>query len=281
MSFAQAPALAAEAAVCRSCSAARNGAYCSACGERAVDPHDLTVSHFLHQALHELLHVDGKIFRTLKTLIAHPGKLTADYFEGRRLPYVNPLRLLLVLFAVYVFLYTYTEKTSMYNIRNLAKKGASTEALLQQMAKKHNTNPEAVSEAIENDFHHAMGWTMLMLPILIGAGLQLVYRRRYYVEQLVFAIHLTAFVLCWAVIVYPVVLVVGLPRLTQGGVLTGTTLLLVASYLFLASRRFYGESRRATIAKSIYGMIIFYASNMFFFLASFVYAVRHVMHYGK
>ena len=53
--------------------------------------HDLA-----HDVVHEFLHVDSKIFRTVKLLLLKPGFLTREYFEGRRVRYVSPLRLYLV-----------------------------------------------------------------------------------------------------------------------------------------------------------------------------------------
>lgn len=50
---------------------------------------------------HEILHVDGKIFRSVWTLLARPGVLTSDYFEGRRVRWISPIRLYLIFSLVY------------------------------------------------------------------------------------------------------------------------------------------------------------------------------------
>jgi len=71
------------------------GKYCATCGQKDQPlPPDL--HHFLHDVTHELLHLDGKILQSLKLLIFAPGRLTIDYWDGRRAGQVTPLRLYLV-----------------------------------------------------------------------------------------------------------------------------------------------------------------------------------------
>ena len=50
----------------------------------------------MHELTHEILNVDGKIFRSLRLLLTRPGFLTREIFAGRRASYVSPLRLYLV-----------------------------------------------------------------------------------------------------------------------------------------------------------------------------------------
>ena len=52
--------------------------------------------------MHELLHVDGKIFRSVRLLLMRPGLLTHEYFRGRRARYISPIRLYLI-FSVAFF----------------------------------------------------------------------------------------------------------------------------------------------------------------------------------
>lgn len=82
-------------ATCPNCGTLRAGSFCSKCGQKAM-PLRPTLNYFVHELTHELAHVDSKIFRSLRLLIASPGFLTREIFAGRRASYVSPLRLYLV-----------------------------------------------------------------------------------------------------------------------------------------------------------------------------------------
>jgi len=79
---------------CPNCGALRIGAYCAVCGQKAV-PLNPTLKYFVHELTHELLHLDGKIFRSVRLLLTRPGFLTREIFRGRRASYISPIRLYL------------------------------------------------------------------------------------------------------------------------------------------------------------------------------------------
>lgn len=87
-------------AFCYNCGLRLAGAFCANCGQK-VQELDPTLKHFLHDLTHELLHVDGKIFKSVWTLLARPGVLTREYFEGRRVRWISPIRLYLVFSIAY------------------------------------------------------------------------------------------------------------------------------------------------------------------------------------
>jgi hypothetical protein len=87
--------MAATPSTCLNCGAALTGAYCARCGQKAVNP-DPTLEGFIHETTHELVHWDGKIPATLKTLFLRPGILTVDFLEGRRARWLMPLRVYLI-----------------------------------------------------------------------------------------------------------------------------------------------------------------------------------------
>lgn len=80
---------------CRSDNDAAAG-YCPQCGERRLRPHDLSLLALLEQAFESVAHYDGRIFRSVRTLLARPGALTAEYMAGARRPWVGPFQLFLV-----------------------------------------------------------------------------------------------------------------------------------------------------------------------------------------
>lgn len=89
--------------VCANCHAPLSGEYCAACGQRH-EPHIHTVAHFAGEAFESISHADSRLWRTLWYLFARPGFLTREFFAGRRVAYLPPFRLYLVLsLAVLLF----------------------------------------------------------------------------------------------------------------------------------------------------------------------------------
>ena len=84
---------------CLNCGTPLQGAFCAACGQRAVPPNP-TVRELAGDAWHELSGYDGRIMSTIRGLV-RPGFLTREYLEGRRAHYVPPVRLYLVVSVVY------------------------------------------------------------------------------------------------------------------------------------------------------------------------------------
>ena len=86
-------------ATCGNCGATTGGAYCPVCGQDTkVEPP--TVAEYLRELLEHFVHLDGKLCRTVGTLLFLPGKLPEDYLANKRARYVKPLKLYFSAIAV-------------------------------------------------------------------------------------------------------------------------------------------------------------------------------------
>lgn len=89
--------------VCRKCHALAEHTYCPACGQ-ATALHPPSVGEFIHEFLGHYVAFEGPLWRTVGALLLTPGRLTVEYFAGRRQRDIPPLRLYLtfslILFAV-------------------------------------------------------------------------------------------------------------------------------------------------------------------------------------
>jgi hypothetical protein len=86
--------------VCANCGQPLAGEYCAACGQRH-EPHVHTVGHFAGEAFESISHADSRVWRTLLYLLTKPGYLTREFFEGRRVRYLPPFRLYLVISVLF------------------------------------------------------------------------------------------------------------------------------------------------------------------------------------
>src|SRR3954463_7588322 len=80
---------------CANCGAALHGPFCAACGQ-AVKPLDPPVRHFIGEFAQEFFDVDNRVLRSFRQLLLSPGFLTREHVEGRRAPWLSPLKLYLL-----------------------------------------------------------------------------------------------------------------------------------------------------------------------------------------
>lgn len=81
---------------CENCGSPLFGEHCYACGQ----PTKGLIRQFsdiLGDFFDTVLNIDARIFRTLGPLLAHPGRLSLEYFAGHRVRYVSPVRLFVFL----------------------------------------------------------------------------------------------------------------------------------------------------------------------------------------
>lgn len=90
-----------EPALCANCEAVLHGRWCHACGQRRSEPGDRTLRHLVGQAAEALTDLDSRFWRSLRTLMLQPGRLSADYLAGRRQRWLSPISLFLLANLVY------------------------------------------------------------------------------------------------------------------------------------------------------------------------------------
>ncbi len=241
-------------AKCTNCGADSADVYCPRCGEKQPGHHDLGVSHFAHEVFHELAHVDSKLFKTLRDLITKPGFLTQEYFAGRKSRYIPPLRLFLILFALQFLAFTVYTPAAMYRVASFEKfdKAGALTKLLEKGAHKRHLTREEYEQRVDERWHK--NYSLLQLLNILGAALvlKLLHRRRYLGEHLVFAAHFLAFSYIVALIVdWPVYAVAGFHPGPVQKVVSAITIGILLVYLFIAQRRFYGNSRASTAFKTV------------------------------
>jgi hypothetical protein len=81
----------------------RPNEFCPRCGQQNHEL-SLSIGHVVEETLEGLFHFDGKVFRTAKLLLFKPGELTKQFLEGKRMPYVPPIRLYVFLSFIFFFL---------------------------------------------------------------------------------------------------------------------------------------------------------------------------------
>lgn len=219
---------------CLDCGAPVVGAYCQQCGQRH-EAGVLPLRSFFADIAADVFSIDGRLLRTVRPLLTHPGFLTNEYLAGRRSRYVPPFRLYLAISVVYLFV--------------LATSGASKFFFFYI----RGADPQFAQ------FVRLLPRLMFLLLPAFAVLLAALYRGRLYVAHLVFALHYHAF----AFLVLPVdaLLDARLNRIQSvhelswvgilGLITAGFVQLWVLIYLAKALRRVYGGSRLMTLIKTV------------------------------
>ncbi|CAN7178694.1 DUF3667 domain-containing protein [Massilia sp. LjRoot122] len=110
-----------HADACKNCGTATHGNYCHQCGQPA-HVHVPSAREFLHEFLGHYVALEGKLWKSLALLLFKPGFLSREYIEGRRVRYVEPLRLYLTFSIIFFALF----KLSAVDIINIGNGRDST-----------------------------------------------------------------------------------------------------------------------------------------------------------
>jgi hypothetical protein len=268
--------------ICVTCGQEAHGNFCVHCGEKRRNDHDFSLRHVLEEAAEAFFHVDSKIFLTLKTLVTKPGKLTADFFLGRRKPYMSPLQTFFVCNLLFFILQPLTgleilaPPLRVFEGNDFIGKTA-TRLVDRRLAKEHlsRTNPEQFKEFTERFdrvAHLQAKSLILVLAPMLAVVLAILNfgRRRYFSEHIIFSLHAYAWWLLWLLANLVILaLVVVLPLLAGRHInlayfdYAATSLEFggFGAYLFFAVRRFYQDKIIPAAAKAV--VLTFCAYQLF------------------
>lgn len=198
------------------------------------DRNVVTLREFVAEFWDQLTNLESRFFLSLRHLIFQPGRLTSAYLEGDRDTYARPLRLFIVVNVLFFFLgpvlSVFNNDAASYThgpFGHLAK------AAIESQAARSGLDPKVYFERIDTDIRNRAGSMVFITVPIFACFLKLGWRRRHFVEHLIFAVHyLSAFLI--------VMLLVGL--LFQ---LDGRAILLLPFFLlpatFIALDRVYAS----------------------------------------
>jgi Protein of unknown function (DUF3667) len=245
-----------ELIACPSCGAWRMERYCGRCGEKRHTDHDVSIRHYLAELMETITHLDSKVLRALWALLRWPGSLSADYFAGRRVRFVTPLRLFVLLSVVYFFsnsIFPYnaftTPLATQLHMNNFYPGFAATQVAA---AMQHKGLDYAALEHAYNARTEILSKTMVFVLIPVFAvvfGALLASKRRYFSEHLIVATHFWSFALLLIGVFIPLLMAaviwlggrLGAPPGSPSADIIPTTVLQLsfAAYLFVMLRRVY------------------------------------------
>ena len=124
---------------CENCGAELQGHWCAQCGQPAIE-YRRSFRYVVADLLNEFLNWDSKFFTTIALLILKPWRLTNEFLAGKRVRYVNPLRLYLLASILFFFAVNFGAKGINFDASKL---GPKDRADLEAEFKKENLPPAA------------------------------------------------------------------------------------------------------------------------------------------
>jgi hypothetical protein len=253
---------------CKSCGQRFEGNFCNHCGEKFLVANDRTFKTFLNNFLLALTVTDSKFIKTLWMVIRHPGKLSAEYVEGRRVNHFRPLQLFFVLNLFY-FLFPVLQlfNTSLYTQMNLQPHRRLARYLVHE---KIGTDPLALQgySLAYNDKSTSLAKLLIIIFVLLACiPMAIIYRRRnrFFTDHTVLAVELTSFNLAVNAIALSGIVMVASKLFHMGHsgfeqYLNDTTftIIFIATNLYFlisAGRTFYNQKGIKLAVKVILGML--------------------------
>lgn len=264
------------ASTCQNCGAPLAGRYCSHCGQRAIPPRP-TIGELAGDAWNELVGWDGKLLRTLRVLVRHPGELTRAAIEGRRARYISPVRLYLICSVVYFLaaaavplpdaelsldtgVVVGAADATGAAIDKAIRQGldalsaderagveaqiASQPAFFRPLFRRAVEDYRGLQRQVGDIFSRAL---FVLVPVL-ALVLAMFYRRRHFPEHLYAALHLQTFVFLVLALQSVAEYTRWLPAIVTASIVA---VLVIVAHAIAAQRNIYGDSWPKTVAKAV------------------------------
>lgn len=178
---------------CPNCNHSYTGNYCPSCGQKnSVAARSKSLRFLVEESLHGFFHYDGKIFKAINYLLTKPGFLTEQYFLNRHQAYIKPFTLL-VLFTL--FLYFFGLKFHIlhqFSILELMENVPALKNIISSYLREKGMTPEAFAPGFDayKTSWQKIYYTLMVPFIAVACSLLLLPRKKFFVEHLVFSIHL-------------------------------------------------------------------------------------------
>lgn len=295
----------ATVALCANCGTPVARHYCPECGQR-VEHAVHSLWHFMLEVTEDLTHADSRLWRTMLALLLKPGFLTSEFLAGRRVSYLPPLRLYLVLSVLYFLvgglLHPHRELRVVQITddrevkvapapKAIARPGETPQQLAARVCTEvnyegplaayvlpilHTSCEKSVADDgrhLTEAFLHNIPRALFLAVPLLALMMKPLYSRprRYYVEHLLFLLHDHAFLF----------LLFGLfslaAALLQIHLLVETLAIAVRLYIpyyyYVAMRRVYGQGPGRTFGKLVVLSLAYFMTGILVFAGTTLYSV--------
>lgn len=254
--------------------------FCPNCGQKNTKL-SLKFKDLLSEFISSNFNLDSKIFKTVKTLITSPAKLTTEFLKGKRNTYMHPIRLFLLTNLLYFAIVSLNSEfqegaLEIKNDRQIENNiSEQTNLDLTIDNKNISENEKIIIEKIKllnsksgrklflkSIQKYLSAGMFFLVPITALIFLLLFFKGTYYIQHLIFTIHLQS-------LVFMLFIIINLIELFfQSVFILYLEGLLFTAILFLWIKSFYKLKSSRTIWKMILFILSYSILISIFFIIS-------------
>lgn len=234
---------------CKTCSEMLQGTYCHNCGEKVVEDSDFHFKTLVKETFGGIFNFDSKIFKSFYYLLLKPGKLTVNYVEGIRIPFMKPIQLFLVINVFFFLLLTQADilriPSAYYFVdnREIDLIEMSQEKGISEIELRHQFDIESAN--------YSKAAVIILIPFIALILMIVNFQKRlFFGKHIIFALHYFSFFLVFCVLLI-VVNKFG-NRILQLTIVGANFL-----YLFFAIRTFYRDKFSISAIKAFFTLVLF------------------------
>jgi len=265
---------------CLSCGTLLSGKYCSACGEKTLEPHEKSVRYFLSRVIDAFTFADLKGLNSFWLLLRRPGLLSASYNQGIRKRYYLPLNLFLLTNFIYFLLPIFnTFNTNYHNQKEMQLYSKFTNSWLTEQQVASGMSEEAYAAAYDAKSENLAKLLMLAFALLSACSLFVIFyqKNRYFTDYVSLSLEFSSFLVfyCTILLPLPVMLLYRLTGFNAGDdELSITILLLSLVWMYSAAQRHFELKPLIALVKVALGTVaIFYTLVLYRLLLLFATVV--------
>jgi len=243
--------------ICKNCKNKFEGNYCNSCGEKVVHDADFSLKKLMSQAFDSITHLDSKLFKTLKLLFFYPGKLSMQFVDGIRIPYMKPFQIFIISNIMFFFIFSnedlFKYPSSYFFIENF--EGIRVMNKVRQIVQNSDFTESEVAKLYDvKSTNLAKGLLIFLIPLI--ALISKLFNPKQKLEfgkHIIFSTHFLTFVLLLFGIVGIMTLVI--PENFEKKLIIIPLGILIYFYYSTALKNFYHNSNTLSFIKGIFGIL--------------------------
>jgi len=188
---------------CANCQAELVGEYCHNCGQASASKESYALRNLLIHAFSEITDVDSKLLKSARKLVLNPGFLTSEFFNGKRQPYLSPVKLYVLFSVIYFIVFSFFPDKNIFSIESIYYTDftGTAERTIADAIDAKNIDKVQVLEEFTSVVSYSIYAVAIMFAILFAVILFPL--KRYFAEHLIFSLHLMSFIFFADIVLSP------------------------------------------------------------------------------